>query len=111
MNKNRVKLFVISTFALPLLTLATFNTNIVSAGAKADDDTANTYKTKCQMCHSPKAEKFFDASKSADTLKDVILNGKSDSKPPMPSFKAKGMTDDQAKALADYMKSLRTPSN
>jgi cytochrome c1 len=40
------------------------------------------------------------------------LKGKKGEKPPyMPGFEAKGMTEDQAKALAAYMRTLRTPAS
>jgi cytochrome c1 len=42
----------------------------------------------------------------------AILKGKKGEKPPyMPAFETKGITEDDAKALAAYMKSLRTPAN
>ena len=45
-------------------------------------------------------------------LQNAILKGKTAAKPPnMPAFEAKGITAEQAKALAEYMKSLRTPAN
>jgi hypothetical protein len=38
----------------------------------------------------------------------AILKGKKAAKPPhMPAFDAKGITKEQARALAEYMKSLR----
>jgi len=40
---------------------------------------------------------------------EAILKGKQAAKPPnMPAFEAKGVTADDAKALADYMKGLAT---
>jgi len=72
-----------------------------------DFDAAKTYK-KCVACHGPKAEKKFDAAKSDDEHIQIILKGKKAEKPPnMPAYETKGVTADQAKALLDYMKSLR----
>ena len=71
-------------------------------------DAAKTYKGKCVACHGPKAEKKFDAAKSDDEHLQIILKGKKAEKPPnMPAYETKGVTPDQAKALLDYMKSLR----
>ena len=73
-----------------------------------DFDAAKTYKGKCVACHGPKAEKKFDAAKSDDEHVQIILKGKKVEKPPnMPGYESKGVTADQAKALLDYMKSLR----
>jgi len=88
---------------------------IVSAGARARTstvtvfDAAADYKTmKCGTCHGAKAEKKFDPAKSDDEHVQIILKGKKPAKPPnMPGYEAKGVTADQAKALLDYMKSLR----
>ena len=85
---------------------------IVSAGASHPSsetfDAAKTYKGKCLMCHGPKAEKKFDATKSDDEHIQIILKGKKVEKPPnMPAYEAKGVTAEQAKALLDYMKSIR----
>ena len=71
-------------------------------------DAAKTYKGKCVACHGPKAEKKFDTAKSDDEHLQIILKGKKAEKPPnMPAYETKGVTADQAKALLDYMKSLR----
>ena len=85
---------------------------IVSAGASHPSsetfDAAKTYKGKCVACHGPKAEKKFDATKSDDEHVQIILKGKKAEKPPnMPGYEAKGITAEQAKALLDYMKSIR----
>jgi len=85
---------------------------VVSAGARqtsaTDFDAAKTYKGKCVACHGPKADKKFDAAKSDDEHVQIILKGKKGEKPPnMPAYETKGITAEQAKALLDYMKSLR----
>jgi mono/diheme cytochrome c family protein len=72
-------------------------------------DAASYYKdAKCVVCHGQKAEKKFDAAKKDEDLIEVILKGKKQEKPPnMPAYEAKGLTADQAKAMIDFMKSLK----
>jgi mono/diheme cytochrome c family protein len=109
MNANRVKLYVIAIIVFPLLVIAGFKPDQV--GAVAADDVATTYKTKCAACHSPAAAKFFDPAKTDEEHVQTILKGKKGEKPPyMPAFEEKGITADQAKELAAYMKQLRTPA-
>jgi mono/diheme cytochrome c family protein len=101
------------TFALGIAVAITLILlGIVSAGARNSNteefDAAKTYKGKCVACHGPKAEKKFDATKSDDEHVQIILKGKKAEKPPnMPAYETKGITADQAKALLDYMKTLR----
>ena len=112
MTKNRIKLLVTAVLLVPMLAVAAFYNNQVGAFKRADDDAAAVYKTKCAACHSPKAEKNYDPAMPEADQVQIILKGKKGEKPPfMPGYEAKGMTEDQAKALAQYMKSLRTPSN
>ena len=76
--------------------------------AVQDFDAAKTYKGKCVSCHGPKAEKKFDAAKSDDEHVQIILKGKKAEKPPnMPAYETKGITEEQAKALLAFMKSLK----
>ncbi len=110
MKVNQIKIFVIAIIILPLFAIAVFNINTVRAISKTDEEVATTYKTKCQACHTATASKFFDPAKAIEAHVEVILKGKKGEKPPfMPGFEAKGMTAEQAKALAEYMKTLRTP--
>ena len=99
------KTFAVCVTAITLLGIAPAwarNTSV------QDFDAAQTYK-KCAACHGPKADKKFDATKSDDEHVQIILKGKKVEKPPnMPGYESKGMTADQAKALLDYMKSLRS---
>ena len=112
MKSNRIKFFAIAIITLPLFVLLVINTNTTRAYAKVDDDSATVYKTKCQACHSPKAEKFYDPAKPLAEQVDAILKGKKGEKPPyMPAFADKGITEAQATALVEYMKTLKTPSN
>src|ERR1044071_1482677 len=104
----KLKTYAVSIAGAILLTLLA----IVSVGARHSSseefDAAKTYKGKCVACHGPKAEKKFDATKSDDEHVQIILKGKKAEKPPnMPGYEAKGVTADQAKALLDYMKSIR----
>jgi len=111
MTLNRLKIFVTALFILAMITLAFFNTKPVGTIVSAAD-AAETYKAKCAMCHSPKAEKLFDPAKTDEELVETILKGKKGEKPPyMPGYEAKGMTAAEAKELVTYMKGLRKPSN
>ena len=115
MNYNRKKLTAILFFAVGFLSLVVFK--VTPEKVAADNlttslaaDTAATYKAKCAACHTPKATKFYDAAKPDDEHVQVILKGKKGAKPPyMPGFEAKGMKEDEAKALNDYMRGLKAP--
>ncbi|HVE59109.1 MAG TPA: cytochrome c [Pyrinomonadaceae bacterium] len=112
MKTNLIKLLTIAVFALTAAALMNLNPNTTTRVFAKDDDPAAVYKTKCAMCHSPKAEKLYDPAVAIEEQVNVILKGKKGEKPPyMPGFEAKGMTAEQAKALAEYMKQLRTPAN
>ena len=103
LKKIAVGLVVLPLFGLMLLSTATNS----SAAAPQDFDAAATYKAKCAMCHGQKAEKKFDATKADDVLEGTILKGKDDVMPKMPAYESKGITPEQAKALAAYMKTLK----
>ena len=78
-------------------------------GEVQPSDPAAFYKAKCVVCHGPKAEKKFDPSLTDEQYIDVILKGKKPEKPPnMPAYGEKGVTAEQAKALLEYMKQLRS---
>ena len=110
MRINHIKLLIITTFALSFFAILFFQTN-AALHVKADGDIAADFKTKCAMCHSPKAEKNFDPTKSIEVLTQVILKGKVAKPLPMPAFETKGMTAEGAKAFAEYMLSLRKPAD
>ena len=112
MTINRIKLFTIAALMLPVLAMtAFFRTTPASAVSPLPDDPAVTYKAKCAMCHTPKAEKFYDPAIPQDQQIEAILKGKKAEKPPnMPAFEPKGMTADDAKALVEYMQGLRKPA-
>ena len=82
-----------------------------SATAASQDqfDAAATYKAKCVACHGQKAEKKFNSSLTDQELVDAVLKGKKPEKPPnMPAYGEKGINAEQAKALVDYMKGLKS---
>lgn len=110
MKSNRTKLFAIIFLAIPFLLLTIFKVTPANVTAASFDGPEVTYKAKCMACHTAKAEKFYDPAKTDEEHVQVILKGKKGEKPPyMPGFEAKGMTADEAKCLADYMKGLRAP--
>lgn len=83
----------------------------VKVRAAGADDPSVTFKAKCAMCHTAKAEKNFDPAKGDDELVQTVLKGKKTEKPPlMPGFEAKGMTAEEAKSMVTYMRSLRAPA-
>ena len=106
---KRMKMLAVALITLPLLALTLVNPSAVPASAAApqDFDAAAVYKAKCAMCHGQKAEKKFDSTKADDALAEIILKGKDDVTPKMPAYEAKGVTPEQAKALAAYMKTLK----
>jgi len=112
MKTNLLKLMTIAAFVLATFALTALHTVPTTRVLAREDDAATMYKTKCAACHSPKAEKSYDPAVAVEEQVNVILKGKKGEKPPyMPSFEAKGITPEQAKALAEYMKQLRAPAN
>jgi len=108
MTRNRIKILSIVALVLPLLALVVFTNKPVKAVSSVVDDPATVYKAKCAMCHTPKAEKFYDPSRPEEEQVQAILKGKKGEKPPyMPAFEEKGITEDGAKALVAYMKTLK----
>jgi len=108
MTRNRIKILSIAALVLPLLALVVFTNKPVKAVSSVVDDPATVYKAKCAMCHTPKAEKFYDPSRPEEEQVQAILKGKKGEKPPyMPAFEEKGITEDGAKALVAYMKTLK----
>lgn len=97
------------TIAAIFLMSAAFLSVTPAQGEAQPSDPAAYYKAKCQMCHGPKAEKKFDPALTDEQYIDVILKGKKPEKPPnMPAYGEKGVTADQAKALLEHMKQLRS---
>lgn len=107
--KDTLKKISISLVILPLLTVLMLNTAASKPRAAGEDfDAAGVYKAKCAMCHTATASKFFDTAKTDDQLVEAIMKGMKTEKPPaMPAFEPKGVTAEQAKALAAYMRTLK----
>ena len=106
--KEMLKKISIGLVVLPLLGLLLVGAATRDSSAAVQDfDAATVYKAKCAMCHGQKAEKKYDATKADDVLEATILKGKDDVTPKMPSYEAKGVTPEQAKALNAHMKSLK----
>ena len=103
----------VQTIPIMIAALMLFTFVIVGIVRAQDEvqpsDPAAFYKAKCVACHGQKAEKKFDASLTDEQYLDAIMKGKKPEKPPnMPAYGEKGVTQDQAKALLDYMKQLRS---
>ena len=106
-----MKLIAIAVFVIAITLLMIFKSTPTSAASIAADDPAAAFKAKCAACHTATASKFFDGKKTVEEYTQTILKGRKGEKPPfMPAFETKGMTEDEAKALATYMKSLKTPA-
>ena len=83
--------------------------SVTAQGEVQASDPAAFYTTKCVACHGKKAEKKFDASLPDEQLIDIVMKGKKPEKPPnMPAYGEKGVTAEQAKALVDHMKALKS---
>jgi mono/diheme cytochrome c family protein len=107
---KRINTIPIGIASLLLLTLI-FGLFVIARaqGEAQPSDPAAFYKAKCVACHGPKAEKKFDASLTDEQYIDAILKGKKPEKPPnMPAYGEKGVTAEQAKALLEHMKQLRS---
>ena len=99
--------------AIVIAVIFLFGVVFLNVAATAQDaqpsDPAAFYKAKCVACHGPKAEKRFDTTLTEEQQLDAIIKGKKVEKPPhMPAYGEKGVTAEQAKALLDYMKQLKS---
>ena len=105
---KRVGNIAIAITAIFIFCVIFYNVATAQGEAQASDPAA-FYKAKCVACHGPKAEKKFDMALTEEQHLDAILKGKKPEKPPnMPAYGEKGVTPEQAKALLEYMKQLRT---
>lgn len=108
---NTIKFGVLGTILVAVLYAAgTLSATAITAPSASQDqfDAAATYKAKCVACHGAKSEKKFDATKADAVHLEAILKGRKMEKPPnMPGYEEKGITEDQAKALVAYMKSIQ----
>ena len=106
-----IKFGILGTIlAVGLYTAGTLSATAITAPSTSQDqfDAAATYKGKCVACHGAKSEKKFDATKADAVHLETILKGRKMEKPPnMPGYEEKGITEDQAKALLAYMKSIQ----
>ena len=108
MNTTKIKLLAIMIFALAVTAILVFRAAPATSAAALADDPAATYKAKCMACHGPAAAKFYDPAKPEEEQVAAIMHGKKGEKPPnMPAFSDKGITEDAAKALVTYMKTLK----
>jgi mono/diheme cytochrome c family protein len=86
----------------------------VSVVTWAAADGASLYKGKCAACHgangegkpSMKAPALKGTTLDVDKLSEHITKGEPDSKPPH-NKGISGLTDEQAKAIAEYVKTLK----
>ena len=97
----------ITLATLPLVALVLLGTSARSTRAADDFDAAATFAAKCALCHGKDASKKFDPALADDVLKDAVLKGKDAAPIKMPAFAEKGISDDQAKSLVAYMRSLK----
>lgn len=108
---NTIKFGIFGTILVAVLYAAGMlsTTAITASSANQDQfDAAATFKAKCVACHGAKSEKKFDATKADAVHVEAILKGRKMEKPPnMPGYEEKGITEDQAKALLAYMKSIQ----
>ena len=106
MKVNQIKKVGIAAVAAAML----MSIGLLATPARSanQDDASATYKAKCVACHGATAEKKFDPTIAQEEMVKVVLTGKKMEKPPnMPAYAEKGITEDQAKALVAYMKSLK----
>jgi mono/diheme cytochrome c family protein len=103
----------IKNLTIVIAVIFLFGVVFLNVAAPAQDAQASDppafYKAKCVACHGQKAEKKFDAALTEEQQIEAIMKGKKVEKPPhMPAYGEKGVTAEQAKALLDYMKQLRS---
>lgn len=107
---NTTKFAILGTILAALCAAGTLSATAITASSASQDqfDAAATHKAKCVACHGAKSEKKFDATKAEAVLVEAVLKGRKMEKPPnMPGYEEKGITEDQAKALVAYMKSIQ----
>jgi mono/diheme cytochrome c family protein len=113
MKENKLKLIVVVFFALAVGLAATvvqprIVVTVRAEAVRADEKEASAFfAAKCKVCHGAQAEKHFDSKKPDGEFVEAVLKGRPDAKPiKMPAYADKGVTEEQAKALVEYMKSL-----
>lgn len=105
---KQVKNIAITTIGIFLFGVIFFSVAPAQGDAQPSDPAAY-YNSKCVTCHGKKAEKKFDAALTEEQQLEAILKGKKAAKPPhMPAYGEKGVSAEQAKALLEHMKQLRS---
>lgn len=104
--KNRkLKSLAIALVLTPVLALVAFGAVDGQDGVPAsNDEVAATYKAKCAMCHGAKGDKKFDRAKTDEQHLEAIVKGR-EGAVKMPAYASK-MSEEQAKALVVYMRTL-----
>jgi mono/diheme cytochrome c family protein len=100
----KFKFVVTVAFLLPMAALASW----------AAEDGAALYKKKCAGCHGAngegkpamKAPALKGTKMEADQIVQHLTKGEPDSKPPH-NKGISGLSEEQAKAIADYIKTLK----
>jgi len=106
MKINRVRAVLLIVALVSLLVVPTFSW--------AAEDGATVFKAKCAGCHGPtgegkpamKAPALKGTSLTADQIEDVITKGAAGKKAPH-TKPVSGLTEEQAKAVAGYVKTLK----
>jgi cytochrome c5 len=105
---SELKKMVIGLVAV-ILFAAGMLISVAAQGEVQASDPAAFYKAKCVACHGQKAEKKFDSTLPDEQLIDIVMKGKKPEKPPnMPAYGDKGVSAEQAKALVEHMKLLKS---
>jgi len=91
-----------------LLVVALFTSLALPAFA---EDGAATFKAKCAMCHGPEGQgkigpKLAGTALTADQIVDVLTKGNDAKKVPHKK-PISGLSADDAKAVADFVKTLK----
>jgi cytochrome c5 len=107
MKLNQWKSIAIALVVLPLFALSLAGSFAAQPTSAQDFDAATVFKAKCVMCHGADASKKFDATLADEALVEIVLKGKDATPVKMPSYEAKGVTAEQAKALVAHMKSMK----
>lgn len=100
--------------SLIAISLMAVSVAMVPVAASAAEDGAALFKSKCSVCHGPngegkptlKAPALKGTTLTAAKIVDHITKGEPDSKPPH-NKGISGVTDAQAKAIADFIKTLK----
>jgi cytochrome c553 len=99
------------TLLLASLAVGTFT--LSCSLAQAAEDGAALYKSKCAMCHGAdgagkegKVPALKGTSRSQEQIISILQKGASDKKAPH-NAAFKGLNEDQAKAIAAYVKSMK----